>query len=148
MALGLSAASSAMFMAFRKQWGYIFNNDIQVIELVASILPIVALFQVFDGNAAVTAGILRARGKQVTGALLNLSSYYIIGIPFGMWLTFKCGMGIYGLWIGLTVSLVYCSLFGTLLCVRADWNREVWKVRMRLEERSRTQCIGDERGQN
>ena len=40
--------------------------------MVASILPLVALFQVFDGNAAVTAGILRARGKQFTGALLNL----------------------------------------------------------------------------
>ncbi|KAG6864900.1 hypothetical protein C0991_006470 [Blastosporella zonata] len=35
-------------------------------------MPLVALFQVFDGNSAVTAGILRARGKQVTGALLNL----------------------------------------------------------------------------
>ena len=63
-----------------------------MVELVASILPIVALFQVFDGLGGVTAGILRAIGKQVsttgssppplrpltdiafqfTGALLNL----------------------------------------------------------------------------
>lgn len=40
--------------------------------MVGFILPIVALFQVFDGLGAVTAGILRAEGKQFTGALLNL----------------------------------------------------------------------------
>lgn len=37
----------------------------EVVKLVASILPIVGLFQVFDGWSAVTAGILRAKGKQV-----------------------------------------------------------------------------------
>ncbi|GLB39336.1 putative MATE efflux family protein [Lyophyllum shimeji] len=134
MALGISAISSAMFLIFRNSWAYLFNDDPEVVKLVASILPIVALFQVFDGNAAITAGILRARGKQVTGALLNLSAYYIIGIPFGMWLAFSRDMKLHGLWIGLTVSLVYCSLFGTLLCLRTDWDREVWKVAQRLNE--------------
>lgn len=33
--------------------------------MVASILPVVALFQVFDALNGVSAGILRARGKQV-----------------------------------------------------------------------------------
>jgi len=34
--------------------------------MVATIIPLVALFQVFDGTAGVTNGILRARGKQVS----------------------------------------------------------------------------------
>lgn len=38
---------------------------LDVVGLVASILPLVALFQVFDGLSAVSGGILRARGKQV-----------------------------------------------------------------------------------
>lgn len=33
--------------------------------LVASIIPLVALFQVFDATSAVTNGVLRARGRQV-----------------------------------------------------------------------------------
>ncbi|KAG6915212.1 hypothetical protein DXG01_012683 [Tephrocybe rancida] len=137
MALVLSAASSAMFLIFRNSWAYMFNDDPEVVKLVASIIPLVALFQVFDGNSAVTAGVLRARGKQVTGALLNLSSYYIIGIPFGMYLAFHYDMQLHGLWIGLTVSLVYCSFFGTLLCLRTDWDREVAKVRSRLDEQDK-----------
>ncbi|KAG6876116.1 hypothetical protein C0992_000912 [Termitomyces sp. T32_za158] len=55
----------ALSLITRNQWAYLFNDDSEVVSLVASILPLVALFQVFDGNAAVTDGILRARGKQV-----------------------------------------------------------------------------------
>ncbi|KAJ7885100.1 MATE efflux family protein [Mycena olivaceomarginata] len=128
MALALSLIFSAMFMGFRNSWAYLFNDDEVVVKLVASILPLVALFQVFDGASAVTGGILRAKGKQMTGALLNLSAYYIIGIPFGAYLAFNLDMGLHGLWIGLTVSLVYCAVFGSLLCVRTDWDREVRKV--------------------
>ena len=38
---------------------------IEVVEMVAYIMPIVALFQVFDGLTAVTGGIMRSLGKQV-----------------------------------------------------------------------------------
>ncbi|KAG6815167.1 hypothetical protein H0H87_004488, partial [Tephrocybe sp. NHM501043] len=114
---------------------------------------------VFNGNTAVMAGILRVRGKQVTSALLNLrfvfpillppslghsksafsscSSYYIIGIPFGMYLTFHFNMQLHGLWIGLTVSLIYCLFFGMLLSLRTNWDREVWKVMQRLKEQDK-----------
>ncbi|EMD31953.1 hypothetical protein CERSUDRAFT_59308 [Gelatoporia subvermispora B] len=132
MALVIGLVWSTMFMVFRNSWAYLFNNDPDVVTLVASILPLVALFQVFDGLAAIASGILRARGKQFTGALLNLSAYYVIGIPFGLWLTFKRNMQLYGLWIGLTVSLVYCAAIGVWLCLRTDWNYEVKKVRDRL----------------
>ena len=61
-----------MFMTWRNSWAHLFNDDPSVVHLVADILPLVALFQVFDGISAVTAGILRAEGKQFTGALINL----------------------------------------------------------------------------
>ncbi|KAI0064869.1 MATE efflux family protein [Artomyces pyxidatus] len=133
MALIFAGISSAIFLVFRKRWGLLFNDDPTVITLVASILPLVALFQVFDGLSAVSGGILRARGKQFTGALLNLSAYYVIGIPFGIWLAFSRKMGLHGLWIGLTVSLVYGSVVGIYLALVTDWNREVKKVIARLE---------------
>ncbi|KAG2134116.1 MATE efflux family protein [Suillus clintonianus] len=135
-AIILSAAIAAFFSAvlliFRKSWGYLFNNDIEVVTLVASILPLLALFQVPDFACAITAGILRARGKQFTGALINLSAYYIIGIPFGLWLAFKQDLQLAGLWCGLTAALVYASTLGIWLCLRTDWKREVEKVVERL----------------
>lgn len=103
-----------------------------MVSLTASILPLVALFQVFDGGAAVAGGILRAQGKQLSGAVLNLSAYYVIGIPFGMLLAFKYNMGLHGLWYGLTVSLVYCAVAGTWLALTTDWQHQVDKVQKRL----------------
>ncbi|KAF7291886.1 RNA helicase [Mycena indigotica] len=137
MALGIALIFSTMFMVFRNSWAYLFNDDPEVVALVASILPLVALFQVFDGTSGVAGGILRAKGKQMTGALLNLSAYYILGIPLGAALAFNAGMGLHGLWIGLTFSLVYCAVFGSLLCLRTDWDREVRKVVARIENETR-----------
>lgn len=54
-----------MFLVFRNSWATLFNDDPDVGKLVAHILPLVAMFQIFDGVAGVTNGILRARGKQV-----------------------------------------------------------------------------------
>ncbi|KAG2142385.1 mate-domain-containing protein [Suillus clintonianus] len=132
LAVVIAVVWSTLFMSFRKSWAYIFNSDPEVVTLVASILPIVAVFQVFDGTNAVAGGILRARGKQSIGALLNLSAYYVIGIPFGIWLAFKRDMGLVGLWVGLTLALVYCSVWGTYLGITADWQKEVEKVLDRL----------------
>ena len=77
-----------------------------MVQLTAYVMPLVALFQVFDGLGVVTGGILRAKGQQTVGAVLNLVGYYVVGIPVGLLLAFHVGMGIYGLWTGLTVALV------------------------------------------
>ncbi|EEB98681.1 hypothetical protein MPER_01767, partial [Moniliophthora perniciosa FA553] len=58
-------------------------------------------------------------------------------VPFGAWLAFKVNLGLHGLWIGLTISLIYCSVFGSVLCLRTDWNREVAKVVERIQNEHR-----------
>lgn len=58
----------------------------------------------------------------------------MLGLPLGIYLTFTWHLGIYGLWIGLTLSLIYCSFIGTCVCLRTDWDKEVKKVFQRLKE--------------
>ncbi|KAG6817303.1 hypothetical protein H0H93_007345 [Arthromyces matolae] len=107
---------------------------LDVVALVASVLPLIAFYQILDGVSAVTSGILRAKGRQDIGALLNFGSYYIVGLPLGIWLTFGWKMGLYGLWIGMTVALLCCAVVGTTICLRTDWEVEVLKATERLEE--------------
>ncbi|THU97469.1 MATE efflux family protein [Dendrothele bispora CBS 962.96] len=136
--LFLACLMSIILLIVRNNWAYLFNEDPAVVSLVASIIPLLAMFQVFDANAAITSGILRARGKQIMGAVLNISAYYVLGIPFGIFLAFKRTMGLTGLWLGLTVALVICAVVGTVLCVwTPDWEKEVEKVMERLESDKR-----------
>ena len=115
-------------------------------------MPLVALFQVFDGLGVVTGGILRAKGQQNVGAVLNLAGYYIVGIPVGLLLAFHAGMGIYGLWAGLTIALIIVAGFGVWsesfvsflftesaddvvcspVCIGTSWEEEVEKAYSRL----------------
>jgi len=137
MSLIIAAILSSVYVGFRHKWAYIFNSDPEVVALVAKILPLVALFQVVDGLAATSGGILRAQGKQFTGALLNISAYYVIGIPLGIYLGFKHNMGLVGLWIGMSAALAYGGVVGVCLCLRTDWQEEVQKVRKRAEKEGR-----------
>jgi len=89
-----------------------FNHDDEVVREVAKILPLVALFQVVDGLSAMTGGVLRAKGQQNVGAWLNLVGYYILGFPLGLLLAFKLGYGLIGLWLGLTVALIFVGSVG------------------------------------
>lgn len=146
LAVGISVIWSTIFISFRQSWAYLVNDDPEVVALVASILPLVAMYQVFDGITAVTGGVLRAQGKQLVGALLNISAYYGIGIPFGVWLAFKMDIGLVGLWVGLTVSLVYCSVWGTYLCITADWQKEVRKALHRLAVENKNDNQAEENG--
>lgn len=47
-------------------------------------------------------------------------------------------MHLIGLWIGLTVALVYAAAVGVLLCLRTDWQHEVDKVMSRLAADKKT----------
>ncbi len=124
-------------------------------------MPLVALFQVFDGLGVVTGGILRAKGQQNVGAVLNLAGYYIVGIPVGLLLAFHAGMGIYGLWAGLTIALVIVAGFGVWsesfvsfllmespdgvvyppVCMDTSWDDEVEKAYSRLGLLSRNHTM-------
>ncbi|KAF8079284.1 mate-domain-containing protein [Lyophyllum atratum] len=129
---------STIYLVFRNSWAHMFTND------PGEYYPRLQGSISNDGNASITGGILRARGEQFIGALLNISAYYIIGLPLGIWLAFRWGMGLHGLWTGLAVALTYCAVIGTTLCYRTDWDLEVAKVVERLKEEERLRKAVDE----
>lgn len=47
-------------------------------------------------------------------------------------MTFKQHWGLFGLWWGLTVAMVWVVILGTYLCQMTDWEKEVEKVMARL----------------
>ncbi|SPO22237.1 uncharacterized protein UTRI_02247_B [Ustilago trichophora] len=133
LSLAMGGLNSALFLIFRKQWGWLFSSDIEVIKLVEYILPLLAFFQVADGICGIAGGVLRGTGRQAAGAGINMVSYYIIGIPIGLILTFtRINLGLAGLWWGLTIALLFGSAGMIWLIGITDWDWEVKKVQLRM----------------
>ncbi|KAJ1659933.1 ethionine resistance protein [Dispira simplex] len=125
LALFTGLLNSGFLILARHQWGYFFNEDPGVAEIVASVMPIMALCQTCDVIAAVGSGILRGQGRQRIGAILNLLSYYMVAIPMGIVLAYPLGLGAAGLWWGLCASLFIVACGQVLATWWSDWDEIV-----------------------
>ncbi len=118
VAVGLGAAvmsvSAVSFVVLREWLPRIYTPELPVIALCASILPIAAAFQVFDGTQVVGCGVLRGMGEPRPAAVFNLIGYWGLGLPLGYWLAFHADGGLAGIWWGLCFGLgvVAASLVG------------------------------------
>ncbi|XP_053712305.1 multidrug and toxin extrusion protein 1-like [Synchiropus splendidus] len=111
--------------------GYIFTTEHEIIQRVSEVMVIFCFTHLFDAIAGVTGGVLRGVGKQLVGALCNLVGYYFIGFPIGVSLMFAAGMGIQGLWTGLTICVLMQSIFFVAYLSKLDWKKAAEEARVR-----------------
>ena len=116
-ALFMSAAA-AVFLLFPRALIGAFTSDAGVLEVGVSLLAVAAVFQLFDGLQGVSTGVLRGAGDTRTPMLWNLAGHWLIGLPLGYALCFIAGLGVIGLWWGLSVGLIICGI-ALLLGVRS-----------------------------
>ena len=83
----------------------LFTSDEKVIEVVATVIPVIATFQLFDAIAANTNGILRGLGRQEVGGWVQLFCYYVVAMPISFGTAFGFHWGLDGLWLGVAVAL-------------------------------------------
>ncbi|KAG6919097.1 hypothetical protein DXG01_009350 [Tephrocybe rancida] len=121
IALFTAAFTYTTLLITRTTWPRLFNGDPVVVDLVSKILPILALSQFIDAVTAMGAGFLRVRGMQT-------QRNFVVCLPLGLWLAFKCDLGLRGLWFGMTLALAFNSAFGVILWSRTDWENEVSKA--------------------
>ncbi|GAA6030860.1 hypothetical protein JCM8097_008911 [Rhodosporidiobolus ruineniae] len=137
-AIVISAVNSILLILLRNTWGRLFTSEPEIIDIVARVLPLLAAFQVFDSLSGAMGGVLRGAGKPTLGAIINTASYYVLGIPVGLALTFwGPHLGLNGLWLGLTVALTFTGLSSTYIVWRMDWEDEAEKTRERLGQAKR-----------
>ena len=95
-----------------------FSSDPRVLQIGAGLLAIAAAFQLFDGTQAVATGILRGAGETRTPMITNVIGHWLLGLPVGYALCFWFGWGVAGLWIGLSIGLVFVSAILTMVWFR------------------------------
>jgi len=80
--------SATLFASLPEWLAGLYTKDPRLIAMAAYILPMAALFQLFDGTQAVGFGLLRGTGDMRVPLLINLFGYYVVALPLGYWLTF------------------------------------------------------------
>jgi MATE family multidrug resistance protein len=110
---GVMTVSALAFTVLRWELPRLFTDDAALIAVAAGVLPMAAAFQIADGTQVVAGGVLRAMGRPQAAAMVNLIGYYALALPLGYALGFPLGLGLPGIWIGLTIGLV--AIAGALL---------------------------------
>jgi multidrug resistance protein, MATE family len=87
-----------------------FTADAGVVGVGVSVLMVAAFFQIFDGIQGVATGILRGLGDTRSPMIWNLAGHWLFGLPVGYWLCFGLGLGVVGLWVGLSLGLVAVAI--------------------------------------
>ncbi|XP_072909320.1 multidrug and toxin extrusion protein 1-like isoform X3 [Hemitrygon akajei] len=118
-----AAVSCVILRSVSDVLGYIFTSDKEIILLVADVLPLVVIHQLFDSLAAVSGGVLRGAGKQALGAVVNLVGFYLIGFPIGIPIMFVGKLGILGYWIGVMTCTAVQFIFFQAVIYKLNWNK-------------------------
>ncbi|KAH7222138.1 tyrosyl-DNA phosphodiesterase-domain-containing protein [Fusarium oxysporum] len=120
-----------IYTTMRYQLPLLFTKDDDVIDLVAAVMPIVSVMQVFDGLAAGAHGLLRGIGKQSIGGPANIIAYYALSLPCSLALAFGLDWKLSGLWLGVTVGTMSVASIEYIYLFRTDWHKAAEEAALR-----------------
>ncbi len=122
LAFAFTLISAQIFLYFNEMIAGAFLTDPVAIRLTATLLLVSAAFQMGDAMQISSVGALRGLNDVKVPAALSFFAYWVISIPAGWALMFPAGLGVPGMWWGITIGL---TLTAVLLGVR------VWRLTAR-----------------
>lgn len=112
--IGIAAAVMLFFAVLLILFNHVlpafFSEIPQVRDLSAGLLLVAALFQLFDGVQVTALGILRGLSDVKIPTFIAMTAYWGIALPLAYLLGFKGGVGIYGIWFGLSAGLMFAAV--------------------------------------
>lgn len=117
IALGACAMTlaSLLFLTMPRILAGAFTHDAGVIRAAVPLMLVAAFFQFCDGLQVTAIGALRGAGDTKSGLITHLCSYWLLGLPLGLFLCFTAKLGARGLWLGLSASLTVSGVVLLLL---------------------------------
>ncbi len=111
MSVVLMTFMGLVFVIGRYFFPTLFNDDVEVVNIAASLLFIAVLFQISDGVQVVGMGALRGMSDVKIPMYIALFSYWVIGLPVAWLLGFTLNFGPEGIWYGLALGLTCSAVF-------------------------------------
>lgn len=110
LAVVFMGTTAVMFALWHNVLPSFYTDDVEVIHIAGLLLWMVAFFQLSDGVQVVSMGSLRGMGDVVIPSSVAFTAYWMLGLPLGAFLAFVLKWEVYGIWVGLTVGLVFASV--------------------------------------
>ena len=109
ISLGYAVVVSVLLVLLREHVVAIYSNDQAVTGLAATLIFVIAFYQVFDDTQGTMAGALRGYKDTRAPMIYSLLGYWALALPLGWMLGFGLwglpNLGVFGFWIALSVGL-------------------------------------------
>src|SRR5574344_698829 len=109
----------------------IFTSAAEILKIGIPILILIGIYQIFDGLQVSLRGISTGLKRTKIILIRDFAAYWVIGLPLGFLFALKYHMNLYGLWIGIAISIFALSVF-LLICLI----RELKKIKKQSQEQS------------
>ena len=121
-AFGVGITNMLVVLALRRVIPGLFSDLGEVWHLIFFLLPVGAVLQIPDAVATSLNSLLRAVGRPDLGSYVQLSIYYLVGLPLGIALAFGLGWSVFGLWCGIFIGQSIIVLIeGFYFWKMVDW---------------------------
>lgn len=121
-------------MATRNHFAIIFTDSKEMQRAVAHLAYLLGITMVLNSVQPVISGVAVGGGWQALVAYINLTCYYIIGLPLGFLLGYKTNLGVEGIWIGMICGTSLQTLILLFIIWKTNWNKEVEQASERLRK--------------
>ncbi|KAL8132252.1 hypothetical protein AgCh_007945 [Apium graveolens] len=135
------------FLFFRGRLAYIFTESAEVASAVADLSTLLACSILLNSIQPVLSGVAVGAGWQSTVAYVNITCYYLIGIPIGVVLGYVLQFQVKGVWVGMLFGTLTQTVVLMIITYKTDWEKQVSAAKLRVKKwsvGSDQQAEGDE----
>jgi MATE family multidrug resistance protein len=137
MTLFVSTVQSFVLIIVRHHIGYIFfdrnNVESYQLELIASLMVVLAGYTFADGLQCSMSGLLKGAGKQRKCGPIVVCCYFLGAIPLAVLLTFQFDFGVVGLAVGTTTGTWLHFISYATVLYNINWTREAEMIKTNVE---------------
>uniref|UniRef100_A0A0E0EWU5 Protein DETOXIFICATION n=1 Tax=Oryza meridionalis TaxID=40149 RepID=A0A0E0EWU5_9ORYZ len=124
MAMTEGSVVAFTMILLRNSWGHMYSDEAEVVTYIARMIPVLAISFFIDGMHSALSGVLTGCGKQKIGARVNLSAFYLAGIPMAVLLAFVLHLNGMGLWLGIICGSLSKLILLFWITMSINWEKE------------------------
>jgi MATE family multidrug resistance protein len=121
--LATGAVVAVVIISARHVLGRVYSDDPAVVDLTAQIAVLLGSCYLLLSLFFTAIATLQGLGRPGVIAVAFVLGAWGVSVPLAYVFTFRCGMGLLGLWKGLTVGYAVITLITGVAALRTDWDQ-------------------------